>query len=388
MTTTAFIADVHVGNHGPAQPPYSVVSPVKSPLVNMRAREVLGVLKAAVGVAQHKRANELVVCGDLFDVPSPAAPFYLAVREAFSTFEGRVYLIAGNHEIASAHETDSPAAVLAKMLPDARFIAPKTARVTRNGVLCVGFPAGETQEQATVVLRQHVTDNPHATILATHLGVITEQTPPWGRASAEALPASTFAQLGKTIHGVVLGNWHDAETIEGRPWVEQVGALCPTGFDNASDPLCYGQILILDEEGARSRHFVPAPRFIRYDVAEGTSVPDVSALLNGVLTRKASGYNFVTTLYLRFRCQPGDAQRVRREAERQVPLLEQHVRGVVVLVDPTASRELVVTSPAVTDVAADEHLFEYVMQVDVPANVPRKRLMKTLKELVSRGEKT
>ena len=384
MTATAFIADVHVGNHGPVQPSYSLVSPVKSPLVNLRAREVLGVLKASVGVAQHHRACELVICGDLFDVPAPTAPFYLAVREALATFQGRIYLIAGNHEIASAHESDSPAAVLSKMLPDVRFIPPKASKLTPNGVLCVGFPAGEDQAAAISVLRDHVRNHPSARVLATHLGVITDTTPPWGRQSAEALPVRAFQSLGGNLQGVVLGNWHDAETVEGHPWIEQVGALCPTGFDNASAPHLYAQVLVLDEEGSRGRHFVPAPRFLRYDVPEGAPVPNFAEQLAPVLARKAAGYNFVTTLYLRFRCFPGDVPRVREEVAAQLPSIEREVRGVVVLCDPTATREVSTEAPIVTAVAADEHLFEYVLQVDVPTNVPRKRLMKTLKEMVKR----
>jgi len=382
---TAFIADVHIGNHSAPQPPHSLVAHTKSPLLNMRAQEVLGVLSAAVGVAQYHKATELVVCGDLFDVPSPSAPFYMAARAAFSTFMGDVVLLAGNHEIASSQATDSPAAVLAKMLPRCRYAPPGQTVDTPRGVRCLGFPALATQSETLAAVKGAAAARGNVYILATHLGVITDGTPPWSRDSAEALSASAFREVLKGWGGVVLGNWHDAESIEGSPWVEQVGALCPTGFDNANDLLNYGQLLVVDhEEGTRSRHFVPAPRFVRVDVPSGAPVPDFAAALVGVLAQKAGRYNLVTNLYVRLRCVAGDQRRVRDEAEKYRPALEALTRGVVLVVDPTMPKDVSVKSVSVTQAEEDDHLFDYVVQADIPTNVPRKRLMKTLKELVKR----
>ena len=106
-------------------------------------------------------------------------------------------------------------------------------------------------------------------VLILHLGIADDETAPWLRSAQDSIQVSALEDLcAKHKIGLVLaGNWHDRRNwklCKGRTVVQQIGALCPTGFDNPGLK-GYGGVAVVGLEGgmAMTLEEVGGPRFVK-----------------------------------------------------------------------------------------------------------------------------
>lgn len=283
----AFVADVHVGNHGVMGGPRVVG-------VNRRAAETLAVLRAAYDRAVDLGASAFVVAGDLFDVDDPEPQLLAEVADTFSAGSGacRVVLLVGNHDQHTNAPGDHALGPLAAVpgirvvdRPEAVVVYPRNPppgqpRMVRPGMpgavlLCVPFvnaqAAGVITEALAELAAQHRLPAALSCVVA-HAGGIDDATPVFLRDAHDALPVERLNYILDTAFVgmpapppplAVLGNWHQHRAwafhadAAGAPYgtaeapnanvVVQCGALVPTGFDNpGAAPGLYGSLVVWD----------------------------------------------------------------------------------------------------------------------------------------------
>ena len=262
MTRVAGIADVHLGNHqvfgGPVQRG-----------INTRAQQVLDALDAALAA---DNCPDLVVCGDLFDVVRPLPQHIAAVQQRLGQYPGAVHVVVGNHDQVSSQPGDHACSPLA---PVARVYDTPTAA---GGVVAVPFinaPVATYLPQALErVGRQHT----QGALLAIHAGIEDRRTPKFLRGAHDSIPATQLFTIMEEwgIQACFAGNWHDQRYWRsGTMEIAQIGATCPTGFDNPG-PEGYGGFAIwhpFKDPGERIElRQLPGPRFLK-----GRSVEAVTA---------------------------------------------------------------------------------------------------------------
>jgi len=244
MPTAAIIADVHVANH-------NAFGGTPVGRVNNRCRAVLDVLKAAVHTAVFD-SDVLVVAGDLFDGDNPFPDQVRLTGEALAE-HSNVVLAVGNHDQHSAAEADHALAPL-ELLPSVK-VAEQPKRV-------------QVGELIMDVLPYHVdvlnyTPTKGCRVVVAHHGIADERTAPFLRHGKGVVQTKDlFAWMN--LHGVniyVAGDWHEHKHWEkGGKHIVQVGALCPTGWNN---PGHYGYGSLIKTDGTTwSRVVVPGPRFL------------------------------------------------------------------------------------------------------------------------------
>ena len=227
-----FVADVHVGNHK------RWGGPVVSGL-NSRAKEIVDALANAVKFANDK-GEPLVVLGDLFDTATPSPQMVWAVGEVLNK-ANKCYVLLGNHEYRSAATGDHALKPLG-WLPDVVVIDEPTLI---DDVLFIPYQSGPACEWLPEVLasfdERELRDRVKPAVCL-HLGIADDETPPWLKGSHDSITIDQLTSLSKRygFREVYAGNWHKHQTwdcylvgLSENLRVVQVGALVPTGFDNA-----------------------------------------------------------------------------------------------------------------------------------------------------------
>lgn len=278
----AIIADVQLGNHKRFGGP-TIGS------MNDRARLILGVLTKTCDRVLERRCTDLLVAGDLFDYARPEAAIIAAVQTQTARLrnEGvQVWLLPGNHDRASMHPGDSalsPLAPLGTVLERPARLYPRPSWE----LLAVPFWPGDVTEwlERELDALPPPTDHPVARLLALHMGIKDEKTPPWLQASKGAIALEHLQRVVQKydVHAVVAGDWHSRRSwcleFGGRKVpVLQVGALVPTGWDNPG-LTGYGTLAFWD--GRRlTMEEIDGPRFVhvrteseRDDMAKASASP-------------------------------------------------------------------------------------------------------------------
>jgi hypothetical protein len=266
--TIAFVADVHLGNHKRHG------GPVEASL-NGRCRLALKTFRRAVERALALDCAAFVVAGDLFDYQRPEAQLIKEVQDILAKAKGqmRIYLLVGNHDQTSDGAGDH---ALGPLAPFATIIdQPSIVRIADRGaridLALVPFRAGapavtwlpETLERLNVALDA----NSHR-LLAVHLGIADENTPPWLRGSSDSINVQALIEAAKPldVEAVIAGNWHDRKRWPGPPEVFQCGALVPTGWDNPGVD-GYGTLVLWDGANPNAERLtyeeIPGPRFLQ-----------------------------------------------------------------------------------------------------------------------------
>lgn len=276
----AFVADVHVGNHGVMGGPRVVG-------VNRRAAETLAILRAAYDRAVELGASAFVVAGDLFDVDDPEPQLLAEVADILAGPIPTVLLV-GNHDQHTNAPGDHALGPLAAVpgirvvdRPEAVVVYPRNPppgqpRTVRPGatgavLLCVPFVNARAATVITDALAE-LAARPglHAArvCVVAHAGGIDDATPVFLRDAHDALPVERLNIILDTATRppaalAVLGNWHQHRAwafhadAAGAPYgtaeaphanvVVQCGALVPTGFDNpGAAPGLYGSLIVWD----------------------------------------------------------------------------------------------------------------------------------------------
>lgn len=261
-----FLADCHVGNHLRFGGEY--VSGL-----NARCRLTLDTLKRAVGQANKKGATVLIICGDLFDSEDPLPQMIAAVQRVLAAFNGRIYVLKGNHEFASSDAGDH---ALGPLGPVAVVIERPTVLPVSDEqeVLFVPYQPGPAEEwfvpTVEALLTLGVTPDV-SRLLVTHLGIRDKDTPHYLLNANDCVGVETMMQVLETIdaQAAFVGNWHHKEVWEEGEhhprFVVQVGTTCPTGFNNPGLEH-FGWMAYWDTDLRQpSLQRVPGPRFLKLD---------------------------------------------------------------------------------------------------------------------------
>ncbi len=262
------VADVHVGNH-------KRFGGGVTGGINVRCRMVLDTLEAAVQGALAQKADAFIVAGDLLDYARPEAQILTEVQRILLPL-GKAgcysYLLRGNHEMVSGAPGDHALGPLASAW--VRVVEePETHAVRGGELLLVPFRSGAAKDWLPGALRALVGDpttSPPATprLLAVHMGIRDEKTPPWLANAPDAIDASTLLGLmaDHWIAHCVAGNWHDRKRwiagVASGSEIQQCGALAPTGWDNPGAK-GYGTLVTWDSGSKLTWAELPGPRFLK-----------------------------------------------------------------------------------------------------------------------------
>lgn len=258
MTRIAFVSDVHVGQ------PKTLGGPAEAGL-NVRCRQILKVLEDALALAAEQGCEAFVVCGDLLDSSRTEPQVLAAVQRLFAPHKRmQVVVLRGNHEMVTEAPGDNS---LGPLLPVATVVEKPTMLAYGNvALLLVPFQSGDAEEYIPRVAQELAQKEPYGTnrVLCAHAGVRDSDTPPWLKDAHDAISIDSVQQLHKSckLASSFWGNWHNYRHWEDDN-VTQMGALCPTGFNNPGYD--YGCVAIFDSRApsSPSHHWVAGPRFLK-----------------------------------------------------------------------------------------------------------------------------
>lgn len=267
----AAIADVHLANHrrfGGA----TVAG------LNDRARAILRALTEASTVAVENGAGALVVLGDLFDSAAPTPQLVAAAMAVLAPprVPYPIHIMLGNHDLVSDDLGDHALGPFAHVPGVTVHTKPAIVHPTPGMELAiVPYQSGEARVWLPEVLDGLLGGQAPGTrrrVLALHLGIhdhCIRERHAWAEAAHDAVSTSLLIELCQEhdISQVIAGNWHRRESWEvvavpnsGAIDILQVGALVPTGWDNAGLE-GYGTVALID--GRSRRHVeVRGPRFV------------------------------------------------------------------------------------------------------------------------------
>lgn len=264
----AICADVHVGNHQVLGGTYKVG-------LNERCRLVVNTLRRAVDAANEEGCTEFVVAGDLFDGVRPSPQMMAEVMSVLRKVEGMIHLLLGNHDMVSTAVGDHALGPLNEL---ARVsVWEKAGRYSMDGdhsLLLIPFQPGKASDWLPQAFTEAYKDGAvtSSTAAVLHLGLRDEETRnagPWMVEAEDAVDVEQLADLcgGRAVQQIYAGNWHGAAEYEMyvslvRVVMRQVGALCPTGWDNSGRE-GYGAVEFWPPiEGRPDRVEILGPRFV------------------------------------------------------------------------------------------------------------------------------
>lgn len=267
----AVVADVHIWNHkrhGGAL--------VRG--INRRAQLCLDVLREAVRVANSEQAR-LIVAGDLVDSAGPIQPqLAAAIRDAALSCSLGVVFLPGNHDMTA--DGDHSLGIYETASGGGTVVRPHITRL-QGGVLGVPFNC-----YASDIVAKNSGD-----LFVGHFGAYDDTFPPYLRASQGAKHVDAlFAYMKeRNIRCMMLGDWHRRRTWQrGGMTVMQIGALCPTGWDNLGG-FGYGTVALWDTETQElTWRELPGPRFctVRSDEEEARTIADANRLGHKLFLRR------------------------------------------------------------------------------------------------------
>lgn len=258
------VADVHLGN-------FRKFGGALVAGLNDRCRAVLKALESSVEAATRADCNVYLVAGDLFDSSTPPPQLIAATQDILAKAKEsmEVVILRGNHDMDSDTEGDDALGPLREWAT----IVEKPTVLSRGGgsIVCLPYDSRPAAEWFEATLDELMSSAP-GSLLAMHLGMMDDNTPPWLRDARDAV--STQLVLAKMkqheIPWGVAGNWHNhgawGDDPE-KPNLVQCGALVPTGWDNEGID-GYGGLIVFEARppengGSVSALTIPGPRFVR-----------------------------------------------------------------------------------------------------------------------------
>lgn len=259
MSRIALCADIHLGQH------LAHAGQVEAGL-NERARMVVATLRAAYDVARARLCDWFIVAGDLFDTDKPSPQMLDAALRAMRTGPC-IAMLRGNHDMHTDSPGDNAMAVL-RHSDVTVFEKPGTVYAFNTCVAMVPFQSGQASEwlPSAVAAAFSSALETKRRVLVLHLGIRDEtMTQPWAVAAHDAIDLVTLREICRehSIDLCVAGNWHSRKVWRDESTtIVQIGALCPTGWDNPG-PSGYGTCLLYDSvANAIEVVEVAGPRFL------------------------------------------------------------------------------------------------------------------------------
>jgi hypothetical protein len=223
---------------------------------------VLDALSLAVDTANRNDCAAFVVLGDLFDHDRPSPQVEAAVQEILSLATSPL-IVAGNHDLTSDRPGDN---ALAPLKPIARIVEEPTY-FPELSFLALPYTHGKADEIIPAQVERHLPRRRakgSAPLVGIHSGVRDDSTAKYLVDAPDSISVEVLSEMmrERKLGGVAAGNWHERKRWFSRPSVQQVGCLCPTGFDNPGFD-AYGWMAIWDSETLQFESIrVPGPRFI------------------------------------------------------------------------------------------------------------------------------
>lgn len=248
--------------------------------LNERGRICLDTLDRALYRAAELGCETVYFCGDVFDSRRPEPAIVAGVQRVLRrhSMHGMSFMILpGNHDLMGVHGQAGNTAV--EMLQDGAGIYHEPALTSEEGVepavFAVPFDGRKPMREVIKEALSKAAGNLRGVALVTHVGVVDDDSPPWLLDSADAIYFMELFDLMDKYDTplAVVGNYHEHRDWGKEGWkrrITQVGALCPTGFDNPGMG-GYGGLATWDGEELHWES-VPGPRFVK--VPSGQEPPD------------------------------------------------------------------------------------------------------------------
>lgn len=260
----AFIGDVHLGN------PNRMGGAVTKG-INRRGQQVTAVYERAVTAALDNGATHIVQVGDLFDTMRPVPQQVAAARSIHAIAKERgakIILLKGNHDSESDEAGDNAIAMLEEphvLVADVQ----QTLVFGDTALHCMPFRGGVVDEWLPDAMVKRDIDH-ERNILVMHAGVRTGATPPWLQNSPDSISEEVLDHVCEhySLDLVVTGHWHEFLNCGASKQIYQLGALCPTGFNNLGIDE-YGTVLVLKGQQLVLRG-IPGPRFLKSSWIDGS----------------------------------------------------------------------------------------------------------------------
>ena len=258
----AVVTDLHLHNH-------RRLGGSSEAGINRRGRDGLDTLARAIGEANRLGCSVFLILGDLFDTTRPSPQLISKVQTVLHSAQQPI-VVLGNHEMVSETLGDH---ALGPLLPIADVVeVPQIVSIgseNQSKFVLVPFRVGPADEWLPDVLEE--LSPPPGSILGLHLGIRDDATPFYLQNAHDSVASSLLSSLMERyeLPLTIAGHWHDRKVWEvpaGK--ILQVGALCPTGWDNP-DFEDYGFMAVWDtEEGSGKSIAIPGPRFVKVDSEE------------------------------------------------------------------------------------------------------------------------
>lgn len=268
----SLVADIHLGN-------LHLSRKIGGRLVaglNDRAREIAEALCEA-----RRRVDPdkpLIIAGDLFDVADPTPELMKAAMDAVGAggVDGEnTFFLVGNHDQTSdvpGHNALGPLSHVGYVIEGPWLYD------CQDGEQVIFLPfrniPGRDLVREGLERLKHLLDPQAPKLLVVHLGIEDESTPPWMRGHNDSILLHELLELMHRyrIEACAAGNWHQYRSWEAQRdgdtyRVAQIGALCPTGWDNPGLE-GYGSLIHWTPGQPFEREEIPGPRFIADEPVE------------------------------------------------------------------------------------------------------------------------
>lgn len=300
MTKIAIVSDCHVAN-------FPAFGGPKKAGLNSRCDIALDVLDQAYEKALKEDCKVFMIAGDLFDTDRPTPQIITAAQELFSKEIFNAILV-GTHDPTSFTEKDH---ALGPLQDRCKIIdKPHIIRDPRVAIISIPVQEGNASDyliSSLESLRNDLQKIPanNKQILVTHIGISDSDTSAYLKDGTDSISVSSLKGICEDfgISYVFSGHWHSRKIWHNFKHVNivQLGALCPTGFDNPGFE-GYGTLLIFDtDSNDYAITEIPGPRFIKANLPRGT---DSDEWVNLVTECSAQKKTLDTKIFLKVTTTP------------------------------------------------------------------------------------
>lgn len=267
-----FISDVHLANH-------RICGGKIASSVNERARSVLKTLQRVYTEADRLKLDRLIILGDMFDTVRPEPQLIASMAEALGP-DLELDILVGNHDQVSTESKDHALSPLSHLQYVRVYEQPTVEVLGGNSnsghfieMWVVPFQPGPAHEWLPAVMEKLATERKHVIIrarriLCLHLGIHDHELRSrefWTKTAHDAISIEQLMELMTrySITSAFAGNWHTRRIWEFSSYhIEQVGSLCPTGWDNPG-LIGYGALSVYDADSSTYNCIeIPGPRFV------------------------------------------------------------------------------------------------------------------------------
>jgi calcineurin-like phosphoesterase family protein len=371
-----FVADVHIGNHK------LYGGEVKSG-VNARCQRVIDVLSNVAS-----KSDALFVLGDLFDTSHPTPQIITATQQAVSGSTD-LHLLLGNHDMVSSADGDHALGPFSWEGAGWHvYQKPKVVRPLPDfEVLMVPFrPEPMTEWFAEAVgdlLTEQSGTSKVPRYLCFHGGVRDHNTPKFLWSAPDCIDVDLLFDIMRrgNITTALCGNWHNPRRWEREgKLVHQIGAMVPTGFDNAGWE--YGTAVTV-EVHANGAHVISPAKLATPVFINVTATDDGLRSFADTFEKRRR-----PPTYAKFKLPPGAAPEMVEEwLKAHAPGVFEALSGVgyVASTEDTEEEEREAAAAARSADSLDEALREYVSAMPLPEGVERDTVMSKVNTYMGRA---